>query len=100
MLNCGANGTLAASGFLTRREMDRPRRGFCRAIAAAVLNDAERSSTCHCRPRIALLRCSRASGRAGAQHHLDVVTRYFARPQLYWRNYYDGQGSWSVRRSR
>ena len=84
MLNCGANGKLAgfglpdAQGNWTGLDVD-----YCRAIAAAIFNDptkvkfvaAVREGSFH-RPAVG------RSRRAGAQHHLDLVARHLARPEL------------------
>ena len=81
MLNCGANGTLAgfglpdAQGNWTGLDVD-----FCRAIAAAIFDDAEQGQIRAAVGQGPLHRAAIGRGRrAGPQHHLDLLARHLAR---------------------
>ena len=87
ILNCGANGTLAgfglpdAQGKWTGLDVD-----FCRAIAAAIFNDASKVKfvPLSAKDRFTALQSGEVDVLV-AQHHLDLVARQLARPQLHRR---------------
>ena len=87
ILNCGANGTLAgfglpdAQGKWTGLDVD-----VCRAIAAAIFNDANKVKfvPLSAKDRFTALQSGEVDVLV-AQHHLDLVARHFAGPELHRR---------------
>ena len=85
VLNCGSNGTLAGFGLpdsqgrWTGLDVD-----LCKALAAAIFNDPEQGQVRAADREGPLHRAAIGRGRrARPQHHLDLVARHLARPQLH-----------------
>ena len=87
VLNCGANGTLAGFGLPgLAGPLGRPRRRVLQGARGRDLQRSEQGQVRAADREGPLHRAAIGRGRcAGAQHHLDLVARHLARPQLHRR---------------